>query len=154
MAMYHFHILHFAIKNISGLVLIESICRQEVKGCLNGMICPLLGTKHCGRKNFWLPAFSPFPHVFWKDSLQRLLKAVMFNSLPNWIYNFILVQIKAFADDKINVIHKLKIVFERVENIVEKGENAGYQPSIFSFSQCFQNPSFSGSIKVGIVVKS
>ena len=34
--------------------------------------------------------------------------------------------LKAFADDKINVTEKLKFVLGRVENIVKKGENAGY----------------------------
>ena len=36
-------------------------------------------------------------------------------------------KLKAFADDKINVIEKMKFVFGRVENIVGKGENAGYK---------------------------
>ena len=36
-------------------------------------------------------------------------------------------KLKAFADDKINVNWKLKCVLERVENIMGKGENAGYQ---------------------------
>ena len=31
-----------------------------------------------------------------------------------------------FADDKINVTEKLKFVWDRVEKIVGKGENAGY----------------------------
>ena len=53
---------------------------------------------------------------------------------------------KAFADDKINVTEKLKFVFERVENIVEKGENAGYQYFLL-FPQCFQKASYSGPLK-------
>ena len=49
----------------------------------------------------------------------------MLNSLPNdkildWS------KLKAFADDKISVNRKLKFDLERVENIVGKGENAGY----------------------------
>ena len=32
----------------------------------------------------------------------------------------------AFADDKINVTTSLEVVLGRVENIVRKGENAGY----------------------------
>ena len=36
-------------------------------------------------------------------------------------------KLKALADDKINVTEKLKFVFGRVENIMRKGENAGYQ---------------------------
>ena len=36
-------------------------------------------------------------------------------------------KLKAFADDKINVSKILEIGLGRVENIVGKGENAGYQ---------------------------
>ena len=48
---------------------------------------------------------------------------------PNWRHNF--------ADDKINVIEKLKFVLERVDNVVGKGENAGYQHFLL-FLQFFQ----------------
>ena len=46
-------------------------------------------------------------------------------------------KLKAFADDKINMIEKLKFLLGKVENIVGKGENAGYQhfllfPTMFS----------------------
>ena len=34
---------------------------------------------------------------------------------------------RAFADDNIDIIQKLKFDLEMVENIVRKGENAGYQ---------------------------
>ena len=37
------------------------------------------------------------------------------------------VEYKASADEKINVTQRLKFVLGRVENIVGKGENAGYQ---------------------------
>ena len=40
-----------------------------------------------------------------------------------------------------------KMGWERVENIVEKGENADF----LLFPQCFQKPSVWGSLKVGIV---
>ena len=72
-----------------------------------------------------------------------------FNSLSN---NKILdwSKLKAFADDKIHVNQKLKFDMGRVENIVEKGENAGSQHFLL-FPQCFQKASFSGSLKVGIV---
>ena len=36
-------------------------------------------------------------------------------------------KLKAFADNKINMTQKLKFVSVREENIVGKGENAGYQ---------------------------
>ena len=38
----------------------------------------------------------------------------------------------------------------RIENIVGKGENAGYQHFIL-FLQCFQKASFPGSLKVGVM---
>ena len=45
-------------------------------------------------------------------------------------------KLKAFADEKINETEKMKFVFGRVENIVGKGENAGYQHFLL-FTQCF-----------------
>ena len=57
---------------------------------------------------------------------------------------------KAFADDKMNLNEKLKLALGNVENIVGKGENADYQHFLL-FSQCFQKPSLSGSLKVGVV---
>ena len=73
----------------------------------------------------------------------------LFNSLPDddildWS------KLKAFADDKIKVTENLKFVLLRVENIVGKGENAGYQHFLL-FPQCFLKASFSGASKVGIV---
>ena len=49
--------------------------------------------------------------------------------------------LKASADNKLNVNEKLKFVLGRVENIVGKGENAGYQHFLL-FQQCFQKDSF------------
>ena len=57
-----------------------------------------------------------------------------------------LSKFKAYADDKIlvNVIEKLNLDFRRVENIVGKRENVGYQHFLL-FLQCFLKASFSGS---------
>ena len=83
------------------------------------------------------------------DQSENLLSGNELKTLPN--DNILdLSKLKAFADDKINVTQKLKFVFERVENIVGKGENAGYQHFLL-IPQCFQKASFSGSLKVGIV---
>ena len=41
-------------------------------------------------------------------------------------------------------------IFDRVENTVGKGENAGYQHFLL-FPQCFQKPSSSGSLNVRVV---
>ena len=46
-------------------------------------------------------------------------------------------KLKRFADDKINVTENLIFVLGQVENIVGKGENAGYQHFLL-FPQCFQ----------------
>ena len=57
---------------------------------------------------------------------------------------------KANPDDKFGVAEIMGFVFERVENIVGKGENAGYQYFLI-FLQCFQKGSYPGPLKVGIV---
>ena len=71
------------------------------------------------------------------------------NSLPNdkileWS------TLKAFADDKLKVAKIMISVLDSIENIVGKGENAGYQHFLL-FLQCFQKASFSWSLKLGIV---
>ena len=73
----------------------------------------------------------------------------MFNSLPKdkilaW------TNLKAFVDNKFNVTEVTNSVFDRVENIVGKGETAGYQHFLL-FLQCFQKVSYLGSLKVGIL---
>ena len=67
------------------------------------------------------------------------------NSLPNdkiidWS------KFKAFADNKINENEQLKFGLGTVENIVGKGENAGYQHFLL-FTSCFQRASFSRPLK-------
>ena len=58
------------------------------------------------------------------------------NSLPsNKILDW--SKFKAFSDDKLNVVRIMISVSDRVENIVGKGENAGYQHFLI-FPQCFQ----------------
>ena len=73
---------------------------------------------------------------------------LVFNFLPNdkfldWS------KFKAFDDNKINATLQQMFFLGWVENIVGKGENAGYQHFLF-FSQCFQKASFSGLLKVRI----
>ena len=72
----------------------------------------------------------------------------LLNSLPNSKL-LDLSKLKAFADDRINVAEMMFSVSDREENIVGKGENAGYQHFLF-FPQCFQKASFSGSLKSGL----
>ena len=71
------------------------------------------------------------------------------NSLPNDKF-LDRSKLKSFADDKINMIEKLKFVLGRVENIVGKGENAVYQHFLL-FPQCFQKDTYTGLLKVVIV---
>ena len=56
---------------------------------------------------------------------------------------------KHFADDKLNIAKLIISVFDQVENIVGKEENAGYQH--FPLFPCFHKASFLGSLKVSIV---
>ena len=59
-------------------------------------------------------------------------------------------KVKTFQGDKLNLDEKLKFVLGRVENIVGKGENAGYQHFLL-LPQSFQNASILGLLKVRIV---
>ena len=58
--------------------------------------------------------------------------------------------LNSFADNKLNVTLIMISVVDRVENIVGKGENAGYQHFLL-FPQCFQKALSPGSLTVGIV---
>ena len=73
------------------------------------------------------------------------------NSLPNNIF-LDWSKLKALADDNLKIkVAKIMIsLLDRVENIVEKGENAGYQHFLL-FPQYFQKACFPGLLKVGIV---
>ena len=63
----------------------------------------------------------------------------LFHSLPDdKIFN--LSKFKAFAEDKLKVAEMEEFVLDRVENIVGKRENAGYQHFLL-FLQCFQKAS-------------
>ena len=53
-----------------------------------------------------------------------------------------MTNIKEFAEDKINVAQMMISVFDRVESIVGKGENPGYQHILLFPPQCFQTASF------------
>ena len=73
----------------------------------------------------------------------------MFNSLPK---SKILDQskLKALEDEKPKLIKMAKIVLDKIENIVGKEENAGYQHFLL-FPQCFQKAFSLGLLKAGIV---
>ena len=82
------------------------------------------------------------------------------DSSRTWVFFYLLCakrqhfkpdQIQGFsAEDEINVAQKRKFGYRRLENIVGKGENAGYQHFLL-FPQCFLLGSLPGSLKVRIV---
>ena len=57
---------------------------------------------------------------------------------------------KAIADDKLIIAKMTICLFDRVENTVGKGENAGYQHFLL-FQQYFPKSSSLGSLKVETV---
>ena len=74
-------------------------------------------------------------------------------TLPNDKILYV-IKFKAFADDKINLAQMMISVFDRVENIVGKGENAGNQHFLL-FPHCFQKVSILEVVKCrDCVVKS
>ena len=58
-----------------------------------------------------------------------------------------LSELKAFVDHNSNVAQMTEFVFDTVENIVGKGENAGYQHFLL-FPQCFKKVSFPKQFKL------
>ena len=95
---------------------------------------------------------TPLYHPFTTQSrVITTLHDKSFNPLPNGKI-FDRTELKAFADDKINVTEMMISLSDRTENFVEKEENAGYQHFLL-FPQCFQKPSISGSLKVGLCGK-
>ena len=78
------------------------------------------------------------------DKFQILLTLYQTTKILDWS------KLKAFADNKINVAEKLKFILGRVENIVGKGENAGYKHFLL-FPKCFQKASYTGLLKTAIV---
>ena len=97
--------------------------------------------------------FLLFPQCFPKACSPGASKGVivweLVNSLPS--YKFLdWFKLKVIANNTINVGEKLKFALGRVENIVGKGENAGYQQFLL-FTQCFEKFSFTRSLKFRIV---
>ena len=97
--------------------------------------------------------FLLFPQRFQNACFPGASKGVIVWEWVNPFSNNIFLdwnKLKVFPDNKLNA-GKIKIsVFERVENIVGKEENAGCQHFLL-FPQCFQKSSLSGLLKVKIV---
>ena len=88
--------------------------------------------------------FLLFPQCFQKACFPGASKGVIVREWVNCLPNDHIVdwsKLQAFADDKVNVAENLKLV--RVENIVEKVENSGYQHPLL-FPEFLQKASFGG----------
>ena len=97
--------------------------------------------------------FLLFPQCFQKACFPGASKGVI---VWEWVKAYLtllndkilaLTKLKAFADDKFSKTIMVITAFDMVENIVGKGENAGYQ-HFLPFPQCFQKASYTGSLKV------
>ena len=91
--------------------------------------------------------------LLFQQCFQKTCTADSLNSLPN---NKILdlSKLEAFENDNLNVYQKLKFALGRVENILGKGENAGYQHFLL-FPKMFSKASFLRVVKSrDCVVKS
>ena len=80
-------------------------------------------------------------------TFNSLLPNTICNSLPNdkMMHKS---KFNAFADDKFNIDEVVIYTCSRVENIVGKGKNTGYQYYLFP-PQCFQKAHKKGLSKVG-----
>ena len=106
--------------------------------------------KYCGKiSNSWqeeivvsLTIFTlQFQTVKFFPPNTLLCLAFLVNSLPNdKILD--LSNLKDFAEDKISATYKMNFVVGKVQNMVGKGENAGFQHFLL-FLQCFQRVSLS-----------
>ena len=64
-----------------------------------------------------------------------------------------LSNLKAFADNNFITAKKIELFYDRIENIVGKGENAGYQNQHFLLSHDIFKTCFLGSLKLGLCGK-
>ena len=93
--------------------------------------------------------FSFSHNVFQKASFSALLKMGLCGNgltLPN---DKILPSSTLFVENNFRMVDMVQFFFDRIENIVEKGENAGFQ-NFLSFTQCFQKACFSALLKMGL----
>ena len=88
--------------------------------------------------------------MFSKGSFFRVVKSwdCVVNSINDKILDW--SKFNSSVGNNLYVPKMMIYVFDREENIVGKGENAGYQ-HFFLFPQSFQKLSFSGLMKVLIV---
>ena len=83
----------------------------------------------------------------WSKGLRAVIIAIhgRFNSLPKDKI-FKVIKLKTFVDDEIDVAQMMISVFDRVEKIIGKEENAGYQ-QFSPFPTMFSKDFFLGIVK-------
>ena len=83
-----------------------------------------------------------FSNSIFKKLHTKKKSGLVWERVSRLLNNEILDQskLKAFADDKLKVAQMAKFVVDKIENIVGKEENAGYQHFLL-FPQCFQKAS-------------
>ena len=113
------------------MMMAVDLTKSNDVACL--LVCCINSTSFIQRRQFTNPCFL--------DYFQPALNSLPNDKILDWS------KLKAFADDKINVTEKMKFVLAKVENIVRKEENAGYQHFLL-YPQCFQKFSCTGSLKV------
>ena len=128
------------------------LCLAHLKGDWQELLCTIcldfIWNFHDIKKSW---NFENNTYMTWSNNLygNKQKKNTMLNLLPDdKIWG--LPKLEAFADDKWNVTSNMKAAFHRIENIVGKEENAGYQHFLL-FPQCFQNV-FSSSASKGVIV--
>ena len=127
----------------------ERVCRRQFQIWRKWQKFIHMGRKHCGKRR--KPNFS-FSHGVFKRLVSQgrqkaslcgngltLYQTTKFWKWPNWKHL-----------QTTNVAKLTISIFDNEENIVEKGENTGYQDFLL-FPQCFPKPSSLGSSKVAIV---
>ena len=101
-----------------------------------------------GKELYLNPTFNNLVETaFQKPCGKRKKSRFLYTSLLSFILPG---QFDAFSNNKIKLVKMKNLVLDRVENIVEKGENADYQHFLL-FAQCFQKASL---LKVRIVLKT
>ena len=91
------------------------------------------GLLQCFQRVLFLPCFQRalYPGSSKVKIVSKRVNSLLNDKIHDWS------KLIAPADNKIKATEKSKLVSQRVENIVRKGENAGHQHFLL-FPQCFQ----------------
>ena len=124
----------------------SKICRFGVKGLMHLYIISIKVSLSSSRMLIRVEIFA--------FDISFAYRRISINSLPN-DKHLDLSKLNAFADDNSNVAEMANFVFDRVENIVDKVENARVEHFLL-FPLCFQKPSLFGRSlkKLGFCGKS